>query len=209
MKKTAFICAAALMMGTVALAQPGPQGPKPEFNKEEAVQKKTEMMAEKYGLNDDQQAKLLELNTEYADVLAPQGRPQGPRHGGPEMGPRPEGPQGPEMGPRPEGPEEGKPELTEEQKEEMKAKMEERKAEMEAAKEEFEAKMAERKEKIEAYENELKNLLGEENYEAYKQDQERRAHGPQHGGPRPGGPRGPQDRPAPENHDAEAMPITE
>ena len=204
MKKTTFICAAALMMGTVAFAQPGPQGPKPEFNQEEATQKKTEMMAEKYGLDEDQQAKLLELNTEYAEVLAPQGGHRGgPRPGGPEMGPRPEGPQGPEMGPRPEEPQE-KPELTEEQKEELKAKMEERKAEMEAAKAEFEAKMAERKEKIEAYEAELKSLLGDEQFEQYKKDQEFRAHGPQRR-PGPGGPH--HDEPV--SHDDEVMTIPE
>ena len=202
MKKLVLFSAAALVMGTVAFAQPGPQGPKPEFNQEEATQKKTEMMAEKYGLDESQQAKLLELNTEYAEVLAPQG---GHRRG-PGMGPGPEGPQGPEMGPRPEGPQE-KPELTEEQKEELKAKMEEKKAEMEAAKAEFEAKMAERKEKIEAYEAELKSLLGDEQFEQYKKDQEHRRHGPQ-----PGGPRGPQDGQPPvppQNHDAEAMPIAE
>lgn len=209
MKKTAIICAAALMTGTLAIAQPGPQGPRPEFNKEEATQKKTEMMAEKYGLNEDQQAKLLELNTEYADILATQGRhdggPRGHRPGGPEMGPRPDGPKGPEMEPRPEAPEE-RPELTEEQKEELKAKMEERKAAMEAAKAEFEAKMAERKEKMDAYEAALKEIIGDEQFEEYKKDEERRAHGPQHG-PGPG-PRGPHHE-GPENHDAEVMPIAE
>lgn len=55
----------------------------PRVNKEEMVQRRTDYMAQQYGLDDAQKQKLLELNKEYADFIPM----MGPRRGNPGNGP--------------------------------------------------------------------------------------------------------------------------
>ena len=47
------------------------------FDRTEMAQRRTDMMAERYGLNDEQKAQLLDLNKKYSDMM-----PMGPRPGG-------------------------------------------------------------------------------------------------------------------------------
>ena len=149
-------------------------------DKAEMVRCQTQRMVEKYGLNEEQAARLQALNEEYAGKLPKPGmrgpgmRPgpgkHGPRpEGGPGMGPRPEG--GPGMGPRPEGgfkPKEGeRPQLTEEQKAARKAAMEKRREEMKKIFEEREKAQAE-------YDAALKEILTRKQFKAYMKDRENR-----------------------------------
>lgn len=88
MKKMMMALVAAMMLSTAATAQDGgcPRKDKtPRMNKTEMVQRRTDAFAQRYGLDDQQKAKLLKLNTEYADKM-PMMRP---RHGGPR-GQRPD-----------------------------------------------------------------------------------------------------------------------
>lgn len=114
-KRMILALVAVVAVGTTAMAQPDmPRHGKPDPAK--MAQHRTEQMVKKFGLNDEQAAKLLTLNTQYADKLRP-GRGHGMR------GHRP-------GGPRPEGGE--RPELTEEQKQQMKKERKERQQAMEA-----------------------------------------------------------------------------
>lgn len=112
MKKLIMTFAACLVMGTAAMAQGGEGQPGQQMDKSEMIQKRTERFAKKYGLDEAQSQKLLELNTEYADKISPMGfggpgkgrgqrgpqgqrRPQGqggPGQGGPEAGGQPQNP---------------------------------------------------------------------------------------------------------------------
>lgn len=125
----------------------------------------TERMTKELDLNKDQQAKVLDLNKEYKDVI---GRPR--MHRGP-LGPRPDGMKKPEDMKKPEGmkkaedmkkpdgetgatqrpPRAERPELTEAQKEEMKKRMERRKE----------------------YDSKLKAILTPEQMEKHQQHQPR------------------------------------
>ena len=140
-------------------------------DKAEMVRCQTQRMVEKYGLNEEQAARLQALNEEYAGKLPRPGmRGPGmrPGPGGPgKHGPRPEG--GPGMGPRPEGgfkPKEGeRPQLTEEQKAARKAEMEKRHEEMQKIFEERKKAQAE-------YDAALKDILTKKQFKAYKKDRE-------------------------------------
>lgn len=111
MKKIVLTMIAILSM-TVAMAQndekrDGNRGPR-QFTPEQMV----ENLAGRLNLNDDQKAKLLELNTEYKDVLG------GPRWGGRNGGNRPQ---------RNENAGEGqRPQLTEEQRAQWQERMKKR-----------------------------------------------------------------------------------
>ncbi len=116
MKRMILAITAAMMMGSVAMAQEdgqqsrGSNDRKPDLT--EMVKKRTEDAVSKYKLNDEQAKKLLELNTKYAKEMGPRMRPGGPRNG---------------KGSKPQG--DKRPEMTEEQKtkmEEGRKKMEER-----------------------------------------------------------------------------------
>ena len=74
MKKTIMAVAAAVMMSVSALAQqevqPQQAGGEPrQMDKTELVKQHTERMVTEYGLNADQAAKLLEVNTQYFDKM--------------------------------------------------------------------------------------------------------------------------------------------
>ena len=86
MKKIIMTCMAAVMVCGTAMAQGQPQDNRRGFNKEEMAKRHTEMMAQRYGLDESQKAKLLELNLENSDMMRPM------------MPPRPEGMRRPEMG---------------------------------------------------------------------------------------------------------------
>lgn len=161
MKKTIIIAAAALTVCIGANAQDDSKQKKEQRQRpDEAamIQERTDRMAEKYGLDEAQKAKLLELNTEYSGKMGP-GRkgPGGPGGRGPRMD-RPDARRDTarlNKGDRPARPMRERPELTEGQKQEMEA----RKKEMEAGKT--------------AYEEALKGILTEDQFQAYKKDQER------------------------------------
>lgn len=137
---TMIVALAALALGTATAQEQGQTS-------DDMTQKRTEMVAKKYGLDDDQTAKLLELNKKYADMMMPRGGGRAPmpmREGGER--PRPE------MG---DSARRQRPEMTEEQRAEMQKNMEEMKATMEA------------------YDKELQEIMTADQYEAYKADQEK------------------------------------
>ncbi len=79
---------AAIAMSTVVMAQETQE--RKRMTKEEAIKMRTEQMVKTYGLDEAQSAKLLELNTAFADKMPARGmRPRGQR---PDMkGEKPEG----------------------------------------------------------------------------------------------------------------------
>ena len=169
MKRIAMTLAAAILMCSAAVAQEEQQkkGPRPEkkFDKTEMVKHRTDETVKQYSLNEKQAAKLLELNTKYADKMGP--GPRGPHRGGPgrhhgmRPGPKPDG----ETAATPQQPKDEKkrPELTEEQKAKMKAEREEM------------------QETMKAYDAELQKIMTDEQYKQYKADMEkRRQQGPRH-----------------------------
>ena len=136
MKKTIIITMAALMLGIVVNAQghrgswqDRPQRERPD--EATMIQERTDRMAEKYGLDEAQKAKLLELNKEYSFRME---RPEGRQH----------------------------------------ERMRQKPALDEKKKLEFEARMKEMQARREAYEEALKGILTEDQYQAYKKDQEHR-----------------------------------
>lgn len=127
MKRTIMALAVALSVGTTAMAQDDSNKER-KFDKTEMIQKMTDRTVKQYGLDDEQAAKLLKLNTEYADKMRPMGGPGG-------------GPGGP-RGMRPGGEDDQeRPELTDEQKAEMETRMKEMKANREAYQKELEGIM--------------------------------------------------------------------
>lgn len=82
MKKILMTLVAAMMMASTAFAQEDNtvRGTKPSTD--EMAQRMTEKMVQKYGLNDTQKAKLLELNKNFASKMPRLGFHRGgPRHG--------------------------------------------------------------------------------------------------------------------------------
>lgn len=165
MKKIVLTMVALLSM-TVAMAQENDKGER-KAPKQITPEMVTDRMAKELSLTDAQKAKVLNLNKEYKDVIG-----KGPRMGGP----RPPKPQvdgetgATEQQKRPE-----RPQLTDEQKAEMKAQMEKRGE----------------------YNKKLKSILNDEQYEKYEKMQKHHGHHG-HGSPRHGGPRGPRPERAPQ-----------
>ena len=153
MKQLLMTIVAAVMFSSAAMAQDQEKGKK----KEEMAKHRTEKMVKDYDLNESQAAKLLELNTKYADKMRPHRGPRGP-HGPHGMkGRRPEPPKGEMQGQRPEPP-----------TKEMKAEMEKKRAEMEKEQK--------------AYDAELQKILTPDQYKLYQHDMQKH----RKGGPRPG-----------------------
>jgi Spy/CpxP family protein refolding chaperone len=118
MKKIVFAIVAALMVGATVNAQER-QGRRQQMNPEEMMKQRTERVVKQYGLNDEQAAKLLELNKKFEGKL--HGGMRGGRGGqmrGGNGGQRPDGARRGEGG-RPE-----RPQMTDEQRKEMQANME-------------------------------------------------------------------------------------
>lgn len=176
MKKIVLTMVALLSM-TVMQAQSDNKSER-KAPKQPTAEEMTNRMAKDLGLNDEQKTKVLALNKEYQDVL--KGAPRGPR------GPRPDGQRGPKGDKKVKGgkqqsktdaqtgatdqqrPE--RPQLTDEQKAQMKAQFEKRKE----------------------YDGKLKQILTDEQYKKFQKAHKRHGHGhghgPGHGGPRPENP---------------------
>ena len=145
--KRMILALVAIMTMTAAMAQGDNQQGRRErrqFDRTEMIKNRTDDAVKKYGLNEEQAAKLLELNTKYADTPRP-------NFGGGDG-------QGAQQGQRPE--------MTEE----MKAQMEKMRKEREEATKKYEA--------------ELQTIMTEDQFKAYKADQEKRQ---REGGRRMGG----------------------
>lgn len=166
MKKMMMTMIAAVLMSSAAFAQ---EEKKCECkckqpDKTEMVKHRTDRVVKKYGLNDQQAASLLELNTKYADKFGgPRGH-HGKKHGM-RHGKKHEGQADATTGattPQPRG-DKKRPELTEEQK----AQFEARRQEMEANRK--------------AYETELKKILTDDQFKQYEADMKKhKRHGHRH-----------------------------
>ena len=158
--KTILAVATAIVMSTAVMAQDNNQDKKRErkpMDMTQMVERRTEDTAKKYGLNENQQAKLLELNKKYADQLQPRGR-----HGGPRGQFKEKGKQRPD----------GQTEATKQEGQQRKQPTEEQKAQMQQKRKVMEEKMA-------AYDAELQEIMTKEQFEAYKKD--RQSQRPQRG----------------------------
>lgn len=177
MKRIFMMMAAAVLMGTTAMAQ-GNNGQRPQFDRTEMIKQRTDQMVEKYKLNETQAKQLLELNTKNADTMPMMGmgrmgggRPggQGGRRGGGQGAPQMGGGQGaPQMGG-------GGFQMTDEQRAQ------------------FEEMRKQREENQKKYDAELEKILTPEQFKSYQEDQKQqreqrgRGMGGRRGGGGPGG----------------------
>ena len=76
MKKVLMIALMAASVSLTAMAQEQNSQEGRRFDRSEMIQRRTDMMAQRYGLNDNQKMQLLELNKKY-DMMS-----MGPRQGG-------------------------------------------------------------------------------------------------------------------------------
>jgi hypothetical protein len=146
MKKLVLTMIAMVTMSLSAMAQDTAQVRR-QFNPEQMAKMRTDAVVKKYGLNDDQAKKLLDLNTRFAGKIRPMGPMGGQRRGGQRMqGDRPQ-----RMNPdslRAQGQRRGQGQRGGGfNREEMQKNME-------------------------AYNNELKSILTPEQYEAYQKDEQ-------------------------------------
>lgn len=146
MKKIVLTIIAVVAMSMSAMAQDTTQVRR-QFNPEQMAKMRTEATVQKYGLNEEQAKKLLDLNTRFANKIRPMrgmgGQPRGPRMDG-DRNNRPQR-MAPDSlrarGPRGGGQRGGF------NREEMQKNME-------------------------AYNNELKTILTPEQFEAYQKDEQ-------------------------------------
>ena len=90
MKKLVLAMIAMVTMSLSAMAQDTAQVRR-QFNPEQMAKMRTDAVVKKYGLNDDQAKKLLDLNTRFAGKIRPMGPMGGQRRGGQRMqGDRPQ-----------------------------------------------------------------------------------------------------------------------
>lgn len=146
MKKLVLTMIAMVTMSLSAMAQDTAQVRR-QFNPEQMAKMRTDAVVKKYGLNDDQAKKLLDLNTRFAGRIRPMGPMGGQRRGGQRMqGDRPQ-----RMNPdslRAQGQRRGQGQRGGGfNREEMQKNMED-------------------------YNNELKSILTPEQYEAYQKDEQ-------------------------------------
>lgn len=146
MKKLVLTMIAMVTMSLSAMAQDTAQVRR-QFNPEQMAKMRTDAVVKKYGLNDDQAKKLLDLNTRFAGKIRPMGPMGGQRRGGQRMqGERPQ-----RMNPdslRAQGQRRGQGQRGGGfNREEMQKNMED-------------------------YNNELKSILTPEQYEAYQKDEQ-------------------------------------
>lgn len=159
MKKAMLICASmALLLSSGAFAQGNGQRPQRERPDEATMVKmRTERMVKELGLDETQEAKLLELNQKYPRMMM--GGPGGP--GGPGMG-RP-----PMDGQRPDGEESGV-----KAKNSKKAKSDKKKDDG-GRPQMTEEQMKQIKADREAYEAGLKEILTEEQFKTWQESRNR------------------------------------
>ena len=161
MKKVILAFVALITMTSVqAQDNNNSRGERRQFDRTEMLKRRTDDAVKKYGLNEEQAAKLLELNTKYADKIGMGGFRDGRRGGA-----RP-GFDANRGGNRQQG---QRREMTEEQRQNM------------------EKQRAERQEAMKQYDTELQAIMTPEQYQAYKADMEKNA--PRQQGGRRGGPR--------------------
>lgn len=146
MKKLVLTMIAMVTMSLSAMAQDTAQVRR-QFSPEQMAKMRTDAVVKKYGLNDDQAKKLLDLNTRFAGKIRPMGPMGGQRRGGQRMqGDRPQ-----RMNPdslRAQGQRRGQGQRGGGfNREEMQKNMED-------------------------YNNELKSILTPEQYEAYQKDEQ-------------------------------------
>ena len=146
MKKLVLTMIAMVTMSLSAMAQDTAQVRR-QFNPEQMAKMRTDATVQKYGLNEEQAKKLLDLNTRFAGKIRPMGPMGGQRRGGQRMqGDRPQ-----RMNPdslRAQGQRRGQGQRGGGfNREEMQKNME-------------------------AYNNELKAILTPEQYEAYQKDEQ-------------------------------------
>ena len=153
MKKMMMTMVATLMLTATVQAQDNNgQRPPRKMDKQEMAKMRTERMTQDLSLTADQQAKLLDLNTKYADKLPMRG-PRGPR-GEHQGGPRPEKKVDGQTGATPQ------PGQMEKRERPNREQMEARRKEMQANRE--------------AYNGELKAILTPEQYEKYEAAEKQR-----------------------------------
>lgn len=146
MKKLVLTMIAMVTMSLSAMAQDTAQVRR-QFNPEQMAKMRTDAVVKKYGLNEEQAKKLLDLNTRFAGKIRPMGPMGGQRRGGQRMqGDRPQ-----RMNPdslRAQGQRRGQGQRGGGfNREEMQKNMED-------------------------YNNELKSILTPEQYEAYQKDEQ-------------------------------------
>lgn len=167
MKKIVLAITAALALSMGAMAQDEQRNNRRErgqFNQEEMIQRSTDATVQRYGLNEEQAKKLLELNKKFANQMfmrrgpqGMQGRPDRRQNNDsvarPQRGPRPSARRD-SLGGRPRGMQGGNPEQM--------------------------------RQSMEAYEAGIKEILTEDQYKAFQEDQKNRR---QRGGGQGRGPR--------------------
>lgn len=153
MKKMIWALVAATIVSTSAMAQDNDrrgQGHQP-MDKTEMVKQRTNETVSKYGLNDEQAQKLLELNTRFADKMGPmRGQFRGGRHGNrPNMGGSK-----PQRHDRDTLSQQGRPQRP--------------------SREDMEKRREEMRKNMEEYNDALKGIMTEEQYNAYTTDMQKR-----------------------------------
>lgn len=161
MKKILLTIVAGMMMTANVMAQEANQNnpERRQMDPKEMVKQRTEQTVKQYGLSEEQAAKLLDLNTRFMGKI-----PMGPM-GGQRMGQgrRPQGQMG-QMGQMPQRPQRPQNDSVQGRRPQM--------GQM--------GQMGNREEmrkNMETYEAELKNILTEEQYKTYRNDQQNRFQG--------------------------------
>lgn len=158
MKKILLTIVAGMMMTANVMAQEANQNnpERRQMDPKEMVKQRTEQTVKQYGLSEEQAAKLLDLNTRFMGKI-----PMGPM-GGQRMGQgrRPQGQMG-QIGQMPQRPQRPQNDSVQGRRPQM-------------------GQMSNREEmrkNMETYEAELKNILTEEQYKTYRNDQQNRFQG--------------------------------
>lgn len=145
MKKIFLTLAASVLLSASAIAQDdNRRQERPRMDRTEMLKMRTEQTAKQYNLDETQTAKLLELNTKYADTMF-RGMGQVGQRANRNNG------QGMRQGVRTE-----RRQMTDEQRAEMQKRREEMQKQMEA------------------YNTELKSIMTEEQYNKYQEDMQKR-----------------------------------
>lgn len=160
MKKIILASVAMLLLSTGAMAQDQQRQQRREFNPEEMIQRRTQGMVEKYGLNEKQSAELLELNKNYATKMGPRA-PFGRR----DQGARP-----------------NRDRRNRQMNDTLKNQRPQRPERNNDARPENRPNMAEMKAVMDEYNAKLKTIMTEEQFKAYQEDQNKmRQQGPRGG----------------------------
>ena len=179
MKKFFMAFAATLMMSATCMAQDNSRQQRRVMDKDEMIKQRTEQMVKDYGLNEEQAAKLLQLNTEYADKLPFMAAP-GPRDGQrPQMG---------EQAPKPDSTRQAPPQHRQRPDSTRQAPPQHRQHPDSARQvrlgrgERPQMDREEMRKNIESYQQEVEKIMTEEQFAKYKEDQHKRMRQGRRGG---------------------------